>query len=159
MSHLLKHKVLLLAATFGLFLFLVIPTPPVSAVSAPPDPRGGTPSPTQPVLQTEKCNPKTEVLMANKHSCCPKGVKPDAESCLFAKYINPTVNLLSAAVGLVVVVGIIVGAIQFSTSAGDPQKAASGKKHIQNALIGLLMYLLLFGFLQFITPGGLLNAT
>jgi hypothetical protein len=108
-----------------------------------------------------------------QRSCCPaaavdKAVKDGkgnasitdgymAKYCLFSKYINPLVNLLSAAVGVVVVLGIIFGAIQFSSSAGDPQKAANGKNHIRNALLGLLAYILLYAFIQFIIPGGKLN--
>lgn len=99
-----------------------------------------------------------EVPADGGRTCCPKSAGSNPSSCLYAKYINPIVNLLSAAVGIIVVAAIIVGAIQFSTSGGDPQKAANGKKHIQNALLGLVVYLLLFGFLQFIIPGGLLNA-
>jgi len=78
-------------------------------------------------------------------------------ACLFAKYLNPIINLLSAVVGLVVVIGVLFGAIQVSSSAGDPQKAANGKGHIRNALLGLLAYILLYAFLQFIIPGGSLN--
>jgi len=98
-------------------------------------------------------------------SCCPdpngkiiKMAEQDRpRACLFSKYLNPVINLLSAVVGLVVVIGIIFGAIQVSSSAGDPQKAASGKGHIRNALLGLLAYILLYSFLQFIIPGGKFN--
>jgi hypothetical protein len=44
-----------------------------------------------------------------------------------------------------------------SSSAGDPQKSAQGKEHIRNALFGLLAYILLYAFLQFIIPGGRFN--
>jgi hypothetical protein len=99
---------------------------------------------------------RTGVVQSDGHTCCPSGTT-SGNSCLFAKYINPLVNLLSAAVGMVAVIAIIVGGIEYSTSAGDPQRTAAGRQHITNALIGLLAYLLLYGFLQFIIPGGLLN--
>jgi hypothetical protein len=106
-------------------------------------------------------------------SCCPKGVSlqsipknnekqaqaatsANSKACLYAKYVNPFINLLSAMVGLVVVIGIIIGAIQFSASAGDPQQAAKGKNHIRNALIGLVAYLFFYATVQFMVPGGLL---
>jgi hypothetical protein len=76
---------------------------------------------------------------------------------LFTKYINPLITLLSAVVGVVVVIGVIYGAIQVSSSAGDPQKSAQGKEHIRNALFGLLAYILLYAFLQCIIPGGRFN--
>lgn len=105
----------------------------------------------------------TGQTVVNGQSCCPKsavqGVAADDQpkSCLFAKYINPLINLLSAAVGILVVISIIYGAIMFSTSGGDPQRAANGKNRIRNSLLGLLAYLLLYGFLQFIIPGGKFN--
>ncbi len=108
-----------------------------------------------------------------QRSCCPadavnkakvdgKGVESTtdgltAKYCLFSKYLNPAVNALTAIVGLAVAAAIIFGAIQVSSSAGDPQKAANGKNHIRNALVGLLAYILLFSFLQFIIPGGRFN--
>lgn len=89
-------------------------------------------------------------------TCCPPG-KTDAVSCLYAKYLNPLIALLAAVVGVVVVIGIVYGAIEYITSNGDPQRAASGKKRIINALVALVAFLLLYAFLQFIVPGGLVN--
>ena len=81
--------------------------------------------------------------------------KCNANSCDFiSKYINPTINMLSVLVGVAVVIGIIWGAIEVSMSAGDPQKSASGKNHIRNAIIALVAYILLFAFLQWVVPGG-----
>lgn len=70
-------------------------------------------------------------------------------------YINPFIKLLSALVGIVAIIFIIFGAIQVSTSAGDPQKSANGKNHIRNALIGLVAYVVLFAFLNWLIPGGI----
>ncbi len=72
------------------------------------------------------------------------------------QYINPTIKLLSALVGIVAVIFIILGAIQVSTSAGDPQKAAAGKNHIRNALLGMVGYVLLFVLLSWLIPGGII---
>ncbi len=110
------------------------------------------------------CNPKTEINLpdnpadpsGDSHSCCPlSSQKLDATSCLFAKYVNPTVELLSIVVGIVVVFGIISGGIQYAASAGDPQKAAAGKGKIMKAIYGLLAFLFLYSALQFLSPGGL----
>jgi hypothetical protein len=87
---------------------------------------------------------------------CSESDLNNAEECgIVKRYINPLIRLLSVLVGIVAVIAIIFGAIQVSTSAGDPQKSASGKNHIRNALIGLVAYVLLFVFLQWIIPGGI----
>lgn len=87
----------------------------------------------------------------NNSIACTKSSCP-----IVAKYINPLISLLTVIVGLAVVIGIIIGAIQVITSAGDPQKAASGRDHVRNAIIALVAYIFLFGFLQFLIPGGLI---
>lgn len=92
----------------------------------------------------------------DSHSCCPRYVNDKtAMNCLTAKYINPTVRLLSFIVGIVVVLAIVAGGIRYSSSAGDPQKTEAAKKMITKALYALVSYLLLFSVLQFLSPGGL----
>jgi hypothetical protein len=102
-------------------------------------------------LPTVDC--KNGVTLDDGHSCCPPG-STDYKSCLFKKYINPFITFLSALVVVVVIIGIIYGAVLVSSSGGDPQKATSGKNHIRNALLGLLAYILFYAFLQFMLPGG-----
>lgn len=95
------------------------------------------------------------------NTCCPAqdqdGSSSSDMNCLFVKYINPAIDLLSALVGVIVVVAVITGAIEFSTAGGDPQRAASGRRHITNALLALLAFALLYVFLEFLVPGGSLN--
>ncbi len=109
-----------------------------------------------------QCNPDTEVNIqdadgsSDSHTCCPKFVNDKTPmNCLTAKYINPTVRLLSYAVGVAVVIAIIAGGIRYSSSGGDPQKTEAGKKMITKALFALVTYLFLFSVLQFLSPGGL----
>lgn len=127
---------------------LTIAQPAFAGVSCPPGesaPGGGA------------CCPSGQThLSSDNRVCCPTNANTDGNSCLFAKYINPAIALLSACVALVVVIAIVYGGIEYITSAGDPQKAAAGKKHITGALIALLAFVLLFAFLQFMVPGGLI---
>jgi hypothetical protein len=119
----------------------------------------------QPFLATPKVYaaatvtcPSGQVLQADGQTCC-HGLsnQQNATACFFDKYVTPVIQLLSAAVGLVAVVAIITGAIEYITSAGDPQRTAAGKTHITNALLGILAYAFLYAFLQFLIPGGLFN--
>ncbi|MGH7241496.1 MAG: hypothetical protein ACREGB_04330, partial [Candidatus Saccharimonadales bacterium] len=64
-------------------------------------------------------------------------------------------NLLSILVGVIAVASIIMGGINYSTSGGDPQKAAKAKARITNTILALVIYGFLYGFLQFVIPGGL----
>jgi len=80
-----------------------------------------------------------------------KGGKCD----LIKNYIQPLIDLLSAGVGVAVVISIIIGGIQYSSSAGDSSKITAAKNRIRNSIIALLMFLFLVAFLNFLIPGGL----
>lgn len=102
---------------------------------------------------TKKCNPLKETCPdpAAKASC-------DDDACdLVQLYLNPAIALLSGLVGLVVAGSIIFGGIEYSSSQGDPQKAAKAKSRITNAIFALIAYLFLWAFLQFLIPGGVFN--
>ena len=57
---------------------------------------------------------------------------------LVKKYLDPLVKLLSALVGVFVAISLVVGGIQYSSSAGDPSKVTQAKKRIGEAIFALL---------------------
>lgn len=69
-------------------------------------------------------------------------------------YINPFIKVLTILVGVTVVIGVIYGGIEYSTWDGDPKKVANGKRHIRNAAIALIAYVLTLALLNFLIPGG-----
>ena len=98
-----------------------------------------------------KCN-GTDVAACQSKKC----TVSTANKCDFiASYINPFIKFLSAAVGVAVVVGILIGGMEYISSGSDSQKAANGRKHIRNAIIGLVSYILLFSLINFLIPGGI----
>lgn len=107
-------------------------------------------------LPDDPPNSPSGTIQQDTYTCCPGGMTTGS-TCLYAKYVNPLIQLLSALVGLAVVISIIFGGIQYVTSAGDPQRAEAGKKRIVESLVGLAAFMLLYAFLQYITPGGILN--
>lgn len=66
-------------------------------------------------------------------------------------------NWLAVGVAAVVLIGIVYGAIIYATAAGDESKAKHGIEIIRNAVIALILYALMWSFLQFLIPGGLFN--
>jgi hypothetical protein len=79
-----------------------------------------------------------------------------ADACGFIdKYINPLINFLSALVGMVVVIMLIIGGIQYSSAGGDPAKVTAAKGKIMNALIALLAFFFLYAGIQWLVPGGI----
>jgi|GEM_PF-2115973 len=89
------------------------------------------------------------------------GADQDAIDCatsdcnFIQKYINPLIRFLSAGVGVVITLMIIIAGIQYSSAGSDPQKVAASKRKITNAIVALILYLLLFAILNWLVPGGL----
>lgn len=74
---------------------------------------------------------------------------------LYSKYLNPFIVFLSGAVGVIVVISIIVGAIQYSSAGGDAQKVASARNRIKNAILALIAFIFLRAILNWIIPNGI----
>lgn len=93
---------------------------------------------------------------------CESSTQAGLQDCLktnpiVKNIINPAVNFLSAAVGIAVVGALIMGGIQYSMAGGSPDAVSKAKQRITNALLAFAAYLLIFGFLQWIIPGGLFS--
>lgn len=156
----LKNLPLLVAILVGLLSpFLLVATPLQTAFADPPPTNCSASGPENPACVqcggTGNYSSTCQDPAATKKSC---DVGTNSGNCnAITGYINGAISLLSALVGVVAVISVITGGIQYSTSAGDPQKAAKAKGRIMNAIIALVAFGLLYGFLQFIIPGGLFN--
>ncbi|GAC1481311.1 MAG: hypothetical protein NVS1B7_1750 [Candidatus Saccharimonadales bacterium] len=76
--------------------------------------------------------------------------------------INPIVDamyailrFLSAGVGLLIVISVIIAGIQFTTSKGDPGATAKAIERVRSTVFALLLYIFAFALLNFLVPGGL----
>lgn len=84
------------------------------------------------------------------------GCKSISCNKLITDYVNPTIKLLSALVGIIVAISIVVAGVLYSSASGDPSKVSAAKDRLTNAVIALLAYLFMMGFLQWLLPGGVL---
>ncbi len=99
---------------------------------------------------------ETIAPVCNGSGCSDDPCATDPQKCDFIKqYVNPGINLLSIAFGLIAVISIILGSIQYSSAGGDPQKVTQAKQRISKTIVAILAYLFLYAFLQFIVPGGI----
>jgi hypothetical protein len=97
-------------------------------------------------------HPDDEVKSEIKKDC--EG--PDLNSnCQIVEYLLIFINVLTAAFAVIVIIVIIIAGIQYSASAGDPQAVAAAKQRITNALIAIAVFGGMYGFLQWIVPGGI----
>lgn len=85
-----------------------------------------------------------------------KGEKLNKDNCGIINIIVVLTNILSAIVGVVLVLVIIVGGIQYSSSADNPSAVAEARKKIINAVVALVLYIFGYALLQYLIPGGIL---
>lgn len=86
----------------------------------------------------------------------------DARACLSAgkpgeimKLLEVGVNVLAIVVGIVAVINIIIGGIQYTASGGDPQKVKDARNRIYNTVYGIVAFVFLYAFMQWLIPGGI----
>lgn len=81
----------------------------------------------------------------NKNSALCAGYtssKPDSKENPLLKLLRNITDILSYLAGALAVIFVMVGGFKYITSAGDPQKAASGRQTLTYALIGLIVVVL-----------------
>ncbi len=86
---------------------------------------------------------------------CETECKDDGTGSCIYKYVNLFLNFLSTGVGVVILIMMIVGGIQYATSSGDPNAIGAAKGRIMNALIALIAFILMYSVLQWLVPGGI----
>lgn len=69
-------------------------------------------------------------------------------------YINPVIVFLTVVVGIAAVISIIMAGIQYASSADDPGTVSKAKSRIFNTVIGLVAYIFLLAFFNYLVPGG-----
>lgn len=103
----------------------------------------------------EECENKVERLNDPALDCDPSSTS-DVNCNLFIKYLNPFIMFLSAAVGIAVTIGLVIGGIKYASAGADPGKVSAAQKQIQNSLLALVLYIFLMAILNWLVPGGVL---
>jgi hypothetical protein len=94
---------------------------------------------------------------------CPQGDEGDCSerplspgNCAIICYLQLFINILSAVVGIVAVIMLVVGGIQYSAARDNPQAAAAARARIAQTVLALVFYFFIYIFLQWLVPGGVL---
>ncbi len=130
------------------------------ALSSDGSQTGGQDDPTKNLAEHPPCEGSDKEIANNENNKCQvvmdcKNGDISEGNCKITYYLKMFINILSGLVGLIIVIVLIVAGIQYSTSAGDPQKAGNAKKRIFNAVLALIVYAFMFAFLQWLVPGGI----
>lgn len=73
-------------------------------------------------------------------------------------YVRLVIAFLSSLVGLVVILMLVIAGVQYITAAGNSSQVAAAKGRIQNALIGLFLFILMYAILNYLIPGGIIGS-
>lgn len=79
---------------------------------------------------------------------------PNLDDCRILNRVRTFTRVLSAVVGVVVVIMIVAGGVQYSAARDNPQAVAAARQRIVNAVLALVIYLGMVSFLQWLVPGG-----
>lgn len=138
-----KYKLLImLVLTLGICLAFL--SQPIASAATATKPFN------QPLMfaATHSCgSPANKVVTAIDIGCRGKG-NPIMDM-LFA-----VIRLLSNGVGLIIIGSIIVGGIQYTTSAGDPQATAKAVGRIRATVIALGIFIFSYPLLNYLLPSG-----
>jgi uncharacterized membrane protein len=77
---------------------------------------------------------------------------------IYDKVLLPLINFLSAAIGVLLIINVIVAGIQYIMSDGDPNGIASAKDRLVATFWAFMVFIFGFALLQYLIPGGLLGS-
>jgi hypothetical protein len=153
----LKNKKILLTAILLAIVMGFSRAPSITYACSTASPACGvgggttpTPAATTPTPAAQIPSKSDDCSSGNSANCC-----TETNCDLVTEYVNPTIDFLAAGVGIVVVVMMVIGGIQYITSQDDPQKVSQAKSRITNALFALLLFALMYSLLEWLVPGGI----
>lgn len=94
------------------------------------------------------CPNGEEATDGNLASCT--GLEDHAEDGDLMEILSGIINVIIGVVGFVAVVVVILGGVQYTTSAGDAGKVKKAKDTIMYGVIGLVVAILAFAIVNFV---------
>jgi len=93
---------------------------------------------------------ETAIINCDQRNVASKGVQGNGVWGL----LLIAINILTAGVGIAAVSGLILAGITYATASNDQNKIVKAKEMIYNVVLGIVMFALMWSFLQYLIPGG-----
>lgn len=71
------------------------------------------------------------------------------------RLLQGTIDLMAALTGIVIVLSIIIGAIQYMTARDNSGQVAAAKNRILMSVLSLVLFIFAYTILQWLVPGGI----
>lgn len=113
-------------------------------------------TPEEPLEVTDVCQTAVREQRLDPYNCdCDvEPITPD--NCEIVKYLEIGIHVMTGLAGLAIVGGIMTGAYMYMTARDNPGQTNAGRQRVIWALTALLILIFLWGFLQWLVPGGVL---
>lgn len=68
-------------------------------------------------------------------------------------------NIMTAGVILLAIAGVVYGSVLYTSAGGNQEQVKKARTVITNVVIGVLLFVLMFGLANWLIPGGVFNST
>ncbi len=82
---------------------------------------------------------------------------PPLEENPIVLFLGDMINFLTAGIGFILTILLVVAGIRYTLARGNPQESAGAKSMIEKVVISVILYLFAFALINWLIPGGLLN--
>ena len=83
---------------------------------------------------------------------CVQNSENSLENNAIVVYLRYLIQFLTAGVGLVITIMIVVGGFQYITAGENSQKVQAAKQKIFNAVLALILFILMYALLNYLVP-------
>ena len=90
-------------------------------------------------------------------SCTQNNQDEDLETNGIYGLLLMAINILTAGISIAAVGGVIYGSVLYMTAGGSADNIKKAIKIITDVVIGVVAYALMYAFLNYLIPGGILN--
>jgi hypothetical protein len=102
---------------------------------------------------SEECGEnEVEVSVEVGGNRCVQNSENSLENNAIIVYLRYLIQFLTAGVGLVITIMIVVGGVQYITAGENSQKVQAAKQKIFNAVLALILFILMYALLSYLVP-------
>lgn len=134
-----------------------------AAAAATPDPEINPDAVKDAVSETAaNADAKTKASFTSRNSSvnCDGSTPDKLQKCVsdnpLIQQMTQIIQFLTIGVSVVITIIVIIGGFQYMTARNNPQAVTGAKKKIAAALIAFVAYMLLWAFMQYLIPGGVI---
>lgn len=115
-------------------------------------------APAQPAYAQNECGGvQTAIISCEQNGKADDGGEVPIEKTGIWGILILIINIMTAGVGVLALVGFIYGAILYTSAGGSPEQVKKARTVFTNVVIGVIAFGGMFALLNFLVPGGVFN--